>query len=89
MADTRNYTGVDADAFTCAKDALTVRNVDVPAGNDGELTLRFIPIVKVHFEWDEADALALRIDGKPSFVSDDAVWDIMDSCVLPCGGSVV
>lgn len=89
MADTRNYTGIDAGVFTCIKDAFTALKMDVPAGNAGDITVRYPAVVNIHFDWDEADALALRIDGKPSFIPEAQVWALMDESVVPCGGVVV
>lgn len=75
------FVNVTPDAFECMKNKLQNYGIEVPPGNEGEMSERG---VTGSFEWDGESVLTITIKEKPSWVScetaDERVILFVDEC---------
>lgn len=75
------FVNVTPDAFDCMKKQLQDYGIDVPPGNEGELSGKGIT---GSFEWDGKSVLTITIKEKPVFVScntsDEKLMLFVDKC---------
>jgi len=75
------FINVTPDAFECMKKKLQDYGIDVPPGNEGEISEKG---VTGSFEWDGKSILTITIKEKPFFVScetaDERVILFVDEC---------
>ena len=89
MADTRQYLGVDADAFACVKEKWESFGLHVPDGDSGDIVVdRGGLSFTIHFVWDTAAVLDLSVDDRPSALPITHVWAVTDECAKLCGCTV-
>jgi hypothetical protein len=78
------FVNVTPDAFECMKNTLQNYGIDVPPGNEGEISERG---VTGSFEWDGKSILTITIKEKPSWIScetaDERVILFVDECKGP------
>ncbi|WP_410510009.1 hypothetical protein RSJ42_07785 [Methanosarcina hadiensis] len=75
------FINVTPDAFECMKSRLQNYGIDVPPGNEGEISGKG---VTGSFEWDGKSLLTITIEEKPFWVScetaDERVMLFVDEC---------
>lgn len=78
------FVNVTPDAFECMKSKLQDYGINVPPGNEGEISERG---VTGSFEWDGKSVLTIIIEEKPFWVScetaDERVIQFVDECKGP------